>query len=385
MRTAPTHESPPSWRRDRPLGTPPIEVYRGPPPAPSNKDHSDRGASPARRFIHCMAGSHCMLPKPLSPLPEDQLTRGWPTRSEPVVSVVCATYNHAPFIRDALDGFLAQETDFPFEVVVRDDASTDGTADIVREYAARYPKVIRAILEPANTFGKGRSPLTEMLRHARGEFIANCEGDDYWTHHRKLAIQVAALRERPASALCFHPVHVLRQDSGVTWSGPPTAVPPSASPDQLALPVGWFPMPVSWVYRRDTCDFMAHELGAVLNADNMLLSQFGRRGGGIGVAEAMGVYRLHQNSTYSSKTERQQRLARLNSYLWISSYHFRTGSPRLGRRFSEAAAFLAEQELSAFSRPVAIWSTVMLLGVLVRTKLKFRAQVKRLLGRTKRK
>lgn len=136
----------------------------------------------------------------------------------PVVSVLCATYQHVGFIADAIAGFLGQDTDFPFEVIVRDDASTDGTAEIVADLAARYPSVVRAVLEPVN---RGRQASAAMAM-ARGEFHARCEGDDHWTDPAKLATQVATLRARPDVVASFHDAVIVRDGHvvGASQLGP---------------------------------------------------------------------------------------------------------------------------------------------------------------------
>ena len=103
----------------------------------------------------------------------------------PVVSVVSISYNHEAFIRDALEGFVTQEVDFPSEIIVADDASTDSTPNIIAEYAAKYPALIRPILRPENV--GIHANLTHALAAARGTYIALCEGDDYWTDTLKLA------------------------------------------------------------------------------------------------------------------------------------------------------------------------------------------------------
>ena len=131
----------------------------------------------------------------------------------PRLSVVCITYNAAPYIRAALDGFLMQKTNFPFEVLIHDDASTDGTADIIREYESRHPDIIRAVLQSENQFSKGVSVSTTFLCPLiRGEYVAVCEGDDYWTDPLKLQKQVDWLDAHPESSICFHPVVVHFED-----------------------------------------------------------------------------------------------------------------------------------------------------------------------------
>lgn len=125
------------------------------------------------------------------------------------LSVVCLTYNHAAFIRQALDGFVMQQTDFPFEVVVHDDASTDGTADIIREYAAKYPDIIRPVYQAENQWSRGRHITKKYLYPLiRGQYVALCEGDDYWTDENKLQKQVDYLDAHPDCSVCFHPVTV---------------------------------------------------------------------------------------------------------------------------------------------------------------------------------
>lgn len=107
------------------------------------------------------------------------------------VSICCITYNHEPFIKKALDGFIMQETNFAFEVLIHDDASTDNTARIIREYELKYPHIIKAIYQTENQWSKGVKDNTlTNFRRAQGKYIALCEGDDYWTDPKKLQRQV---------------------------------------------------------------------------------------------------------------------------------------------------------------------------------------------------
>lgn len=126
------------------------------------------------------------------------------------VSVLCAAYNHRQYIRDALEGFLSQETDFAFEVLINDDCSADGTADIIREYAQRYPDIIRPFYQKENLFSKKISIFDEIFYpNARGEYIAICEGDDFWCDPSKLALQAAYLDSNPDCSACVHNSRVL--------------------------------------------------------------------------------------------------------------------------------------------------------------------------------
>lgn len=131
----------------------------------------------------------------------------------PRLSVICPAYNQASYIRRALDGFVRQRTSFSFEVIVHDDASTDGTAEIIREYAAQHPDLFRPVMEEENQYSRGVPFLQQkVFPLVRGEYVALCEGDDYWTDERKLQRQVEWLDAHPESGLCFHPVTVHYED-----------------------------------------------------------------------------------------------------------------------------------------------------------------------------
>jgi glycosyltransferase involved in cell wall biosynthesis len=123
----------------------------------------------------------------------------------PVVSIWCITYNHVNFIRDAIEGFLMQETTFPVEIFIHDDASTDGTVEIITEYAEKYPELFWTVLQKENQWSKGnRRILFDYHAKQRGEFIALCEGDDFWIAKNKLQNQVEILLKDPSISLVFH-------------------------------------------------------------------------------------------------------------------------------------------------------------------------------------
>ena len=120
----------------------------------------------------------------------------------PVVSVNMITYNHEPFIRQAIEGVMMQKTDFEFELVIGEDCSSDRTREICFEYQKRYPDKIRVLWAEQNVYKLGGNSR-RCLAHSRGEFIAFCEGDDYWIDPLKLQRQVSSLRENPDVALSF--------------------------------------------------------------------------------------------------------------------------------------------------------------------------------------
>jgi len=125
----------------------------------------------------------------------------------PLVSIYCMVYNHEPYLRQCLDGFVMQQTDFPFQAIVHDDASTDGSAAIIREYAEKYPDIIKPIYETENQFRKFDGSIYRIMNaavHPDTKYIAYCEGDDYWTDSHKLQIQIDFLESHPDYYMTCH-------------------------------------------------------------------------------------------------------------------------------------------------------------------------------------
>ena len=121
------------------------------------------------------------------------------------VSVMCMTYNHEKYIEKALEGFVNQKTNFEFEVLVHDDASTDGTTSIIRQYQKRYPNIIKPIYQVENQYSKGVKITKEILvPQAKGIYFAFCEGDDYWTSTDKLQLQYEYMEAHPECSICVH-------------------------------------------------------------------------------------------------------------------------------------------------------------------------------------
>lgn len=134
---------------------------------------------------------------------------------EIAVSVLCTAFNHGKYIRDALEGFISQKTNFRFEVLVHDDASTDNTPEIIREYAAKYPEIIVPILQTENQYSKEVDVDAEfLLPKARGKYIALCEGDDFWSDENKLHLQCDALEQHPECSICCHYTKWIEQTTG---------------------------------------------------------------------------------------------------------------------------------------------------------------------------
>lgn len=126
------------------------------------------------------------------------------TTDEIMVSVVCLTYNHEYLVSDALDGILKQKTNFKFEILVHDDASTDHTQDVIKAYERKYPMLIRPIYQKENQMKQCNILSKYLYPKARGKYLAFCEGDDFWTAPDKLQRQVDFLESHSDYSLCMH-------------------------------------------------------------------------------------------------------------------------------------------------------------------------------------
>lgn len=137
---------------------------------------------------------------------------------KPKVTIVCTAFNHERYIRQTLDGFVMQKTDFPFIVLVSDDASTDRTAEIIHEYEVKYPEIIRPVYMKENQYNKGIACADVLFNMVDSEYAAWCEGDDFWIDENKLQMQVDFMDAHPDYSLCAHAAYTCYED-GVFMEG----------------------------------------------------------------------------------------------------------------------------------------------------------------------
>lgn len=135
-------------------------------------------------------------------------------REDVKVSVFIVAYNHEDYIKDALEGALSQKTTFQYEIIIHDDASTDNTAKIIKEYERRYPDKIIAFYEETNSYSHYWDFGNKMFQAASGVYAAFCDGDDYWTDENKLQMQYDFMESHPEYSLCVHNSLVLNAKTG---------------------------------------------------------------------------------------------------------------------------------------------------------------------------
>ena len=196
-------------------------------------------------------------------------------KSQKLVSICCITYNHAPFIRQCLDGFLMQEpptgvpADEPwYEILIHDDASTDGAAEIIKEYAAKYPNLIFPLYEEVNQYSQGKENIIDMYNYgrARGKYIAYCEGDDYWTDPHKLQKQVDFMEAHTDYSVCFHCFrnYIAEKDLYIENTLPTQLIKQHGAIDGIDIDMdlfwsNWYTQPMTMLFRVSMADFSIHK------------------------------------------------------------------------------------------------------------------------------
>ncbi|MFQ3575833.1 MAG: glycosyltransferase [Cytophagales bacterium] len=217
----------------------------------------------------------------------------------PLVSVVIATYNHEAFIRECLDGILMQKTNFNIEILVNEDCSTDQTADILREYEAKHPRLFRIFYQTENQYSKGVKPWFDILFPiSRGKYIALCDGDDFWTDDTKLQKQVNFMEANSDFAICFHRVQIKHiEDSSKNYLS--REEPLVTTELDLAL--------INYIYT-SSCLFVNNLIKRlpksiyISPAGDYFLHMLNAKFGKIRfLNEVMAVYRIHNGGSWGSK------------------------------------------------------------------------------------
>jgi glycosyltransferase involved in cell wall biosynthesis len=228
------------------------------------------------------------------------------------VSVLVVTYNHERFVRQALESAISQRLPQPFEIVISEDCSTDGTREIVQGYAESHPHLVRLLLSQRNLHSN--EVVARGFRAARGRYIAYLDGDDYWTNDDKLRTQVAFLDAQPDLTICFHNVQVVDEHSqsmGRLWNAP-------GQPELSGLYELLRGNPIaasSVVYRRAAVSEVPGWYDRFFPVTDWPLHVLYAREGRIGYLDrTLGAYRLHSGGLYSTLGEREKLEANADFY-----------------------------------------------------------------------
>lgn len=239
----------------------------------------------------------------------------------PLLSVCIVTYNHCRYIKNAIEGVLAQKCSFTFEILIADDCSQDGTIDIITAYQSNYPAQIKLLLAKSNLgryTGNGRLNMLRALRASRGRYLALLEGDDFWTCENKLQLQVQQLEEDAAISAVCHNVHLM---SGANLDGILSSLDTPAFYSFEQLLKGNLVATGSLVIRRSLVENIPDWYLFVPFLDWILCLQCACAGKLLFLPEVMGVYRLHENGVWAKAREdlRLRDVAYLKSFKIIYS------------------------------------------------------------------
>lgn len=285
----------------------------------------------------------------LKPLTEKELTENWSQHSLPLVSVTCISYNHEKYIEDAIIGILAQKTNFRFEVIIHDDASTDSTQKIIKKWAKKYPDVVRPILQKENHWlGKGiNATATIVWPSAKGKYIAWIEGDDYWTDPLKLQKQVDFLENNPDFNICFHQCEIEKNNERIRYHNDFTNDCVFTAND---LAKQNFIATASMVYRVTPANTNLPDWFFEMGITDWALSLLTSIGSKIYyINRPMSVYRVHEHGKWASKDNRAQ----LISLIEISKTFNKNFNYQFDNEFKQSINMI-ERRLKIIDKPKII-------------------------------
>jgi glycosyltransferase involved in cell wall biosynthesis len=270
----------------------------------------------------------------------------------PLVSVHCITFNHAPYIKHALDSFLAQKTTFPIEVVVGEDCSSDGTREIVEAYINRHPSVIRLITSDRNVGAVANYERT--LKACKGKYVAICEGDDYWRDPYKLQSQVDFLERNPEYVLAFH--DAIGFDCGGFDPLPNLPTELQIDADSLSL-IRTRPISTLTVCFRNVIRELPQEIRSSPILDLCMWSLLGWHGKGKYMPQiAPAAYRRHPGGLMSMQSNQARLRMTAQAYLCLSRYYDRIQEEDISEYFLREACTYAGFALPARGKLRAVVS-----------------------------
>lgn len=245
------------------------------------------------------------------------------SKVKPIVAIHCLVYNHEPYLRDCFEGFVMQQTNFPFVAIVHDDASTDSSAAIIHEYEEKYPHIFKPIYENENVFQNGGVAAINELMNAAidatgAKYVAMCEGDDYWTDPLKLQKQVDFMEANPEYVLCCHRYKIYNQNDG-TWDKDYVHQLFEISPNGFSFSNQenfkvWITKTLTLLIRQDALRKMPSKKGFKYWRDVHMNYYLLKQGKGFCMPLEGSVYRRHQGGIFSALQQTQQR--RIGMKIW---------------------------------------------------------------------
>ncbi|MCC3862836.1 glycosyltransferase [Terrisporobacter petrolearius] len=220
------------------------------------------------------------------------------------VSINCITYNHETYIEKAIQSFLMQKTNFKYEILIHDDASTDSTQKIIKKYEKEYPNIVKPLLQKENQWSKGVTKINYSFNHTRsnGKYIAICEGDDYWSDPYKLQKQIDYMESNPNCTLCTHAVaRIDTQSEKITDIIRPSNSNSYIDTREFILGGGMFIGTNSIVYRKEALDNPPKWYFDAPVGDYPLQIFLASKGDVYYIDDVMSVYRVNVPGSWSNR------------------------------------------------------------------------------------
>jgi glycosyltransferase involved in cell wall biosynthesis len=233
---------------------------------------------------------------------EQEIQAPWGESVAVLVSIICFTFNHEPYIRDAINSLLMQETNFPFEIVIHDDASTDATASIAKSIADLYPNIVKLVAQKENQYSQGKKINVIAFGFTIGKYIAFCDGDDYWTNPQKLQIQIDEMARHPECDISFHPAMCIDAEG----RSPPREICKHANitcvmpAEEVILNGGGYMPTASLMVKRKVLEELPHWFSQVPFGDYFIQCLASFNAGALYINNVMSVYRVNVLGSWSA-------------------------------------------------------------------------------------
>ena len=246
---------------------------------------------------------------------ELEIIKHWEYNSHvPFLSILCITYNHQCYIHDAINSFLDQETSFPFEIIIHNDASTDNTEEILKKYREKYPNLVRFYSRSENQYSKiGFSFINDLSVLCRGKYIAFCEGDDYWIDNKKLQKQIDFLEKNNEYSMSIHNAYIYNCEDKNKRFFNQKSIPCKIRIKDILLRK-WFAPTASFLLRKE---YLEVSKSKNINGDISILLNAALNGYIYYIDEPMSIYRYLSNQSLSLKSKNSKEKLYQKKYEFI--------------------------------------------------------------------
>ena len=261
------------------------------------------------------------------------------------VSICCIVFNHGDFLESAIKSFLVQKTNFAFEIVLHDDASTDESQSIISKYSKLYPNIIRPIIQKENIYTKKGKPLGVIFNMARGDYFALCEGDDYWRDSNKLQIQYDFMANNPKVSISYHKSILVKNGTETNELALPVISYKNYNSSELLSGRGAISTQTGMMTNK--FKKLPEEYFNVMNEDSFLFVIAGMYGDGFYLDKIKpAAYRLHNGGVWSQRGVIEKKVRTAESYYWIAQYLHRKNYHHFANifRIKAAKAFLYDSK-----------------------------------------